>query len=163
MLCCVALAGCDALTAAGFSRQRVVDASIRKCGETSFARKQGGDCTCLMTEVSSSLSDAELRLLVSDDHLFDEEELETFVLRNAIKCARPSFISNCVRGGGSQGACSCIAEELFANFKGAEIEDISERSQNGAPLPPAFVQLRSDCVRKFAPPVVPGLQPGRPR
>lgn len=91
----------------------------------------------------------ELSLWSRTPDLFDSEELQVLLVRQAIACLKPQMIESCVKGGAGQAECSCVSEGILAAFEGDELLDLSERMRNGSAVPPRATGIKLECASQF--------------
>lgn len=142
---CLAGTACD-----GFkpSKTAIVDATILSCQRSDEAKQGGLDCNCLVKQLVADMSPEEVQLWARDPNLFDGDELQLLMMRKAIPCMKPQLVAGCVKGGGWQSVCECVATQYVETFTGEQLDDLRERMMNGSAVNPEAARIRGDCVTR---------------
>lgn len=126
-------------------------AAIKSCADSAPARRGKAplDCECLVRAVVADMSLEEVSLWARTPDLFDEQEMEVLLVRQAMPCLKPQLVEGCVYDGASEEECGCVASGILEAFPADQLLDLSERMRNGAAVSPEAARIRLDCASKF--------------
>lgn len=131
----LAIASCDSGVLAP-GRGTLISAMTKGCEKEA----KGMNCQCLVKEVTADFTDAELRLVASDESFFTQDEWAVLMRRRALACFRPQWLAACKDNG-----CRCVINGLVDTYEGDALWDVFERFNQGRAVPGDVSALIQRC------------------